>query len=139
MNTTINYALKIKTPLSYEDAKKKVTQLLKEEGFGILTEIDVAAVLKEKIDVDFRKYVILGACNPTFAHLTMSAEPLTGVFLPCNVIVYEEGEGSVIAAMNPYMMAQVIDDETVVEVGQKVGDIFSRILGKIGTLQEQHS
>lgn len=130
----MNYALKIKTSLKYEDAVKEVTKLLKEEGFGILTEIDVASTLKEKIGVDFKKYVILGACNPGFAHKTVSAEPLIGVFLPCNVIVYEDGEGSVIAAMNPYMMAQVIGNEAVVEVGQKVGDIFSRILSKMEKL-----
>lgn len=134
MNKTMNYAMKIKTSLKYEDAIKKATQLLKEEGFGILTEIDVAATLKEKIGVDFKRYVILGACNPKFAHKTISAEPLIGVFLPCNVIVYEEDEGSVIAAMNPYMMAEVINNPEVNEVGQKVGDIFSRILGKMEKL-----
>ncbi len=131
MNTAMNYALKIKTSLKYEDAVKKVTQLLKEEGFGILTEIDVAATLKEKIGVDFKKYVILGACNPGFAHKTISAEPLIGVFLPCNFIVFEEEEGSVIAAMNPYMMSQVINNETIGEVGEKVGDIFSRVMSKM--------
>ena len=134
MNTPMNYALKIKTSLKYEDAVKEVTKLLKEEGFGILTKIDVTSTLKEKIGVDFKKYVILGACNPGFAHKTISAEPLIGVFLPCNVIVFEEEEGSVIAAMNPYMMAQVIGNEAVVEVGDKVGDIFSRILSKMEKL-----
>jgi len=131
MNKTMEYALKVKTSLKYEDAVKKVTELLKEEKFGILTEIDVKSTLAKKINVDFKKYVILGACNPGFAHRTLEAEPLIGVFLPCNVIVYEEGEGSVIAAMNPYMMAEVIANDEIREVGKKVGDIFSKILKKM--------
>ena len=131
MNETMNYALKVKTSLNYEAALEKVTRLLKEEGFGILTEIDISAVMKKKLDVDFKKYKILGACNPGYAYKTLRAEDLIGVFLPCNVIVYEEGEGSVVAAINPYMMAQVMNNSDIQEVGEEVGEIFGRILSKM--------
>jgi len=134
MNKTLEYALKVKTSLGYDDAIKKVTELLKEEGFGILTEIDAKATLKKKIDVDFKKYIILGACNPRFAYKTLEAENLIGVFLPCNIIVYEEMEGSVVAAMNPYLMAEMINNEKVKEVAVKVTAIFKGILRKMGDI-----
>jgi len=95
------YGLSLKTKLPYEEAVERIRAALKEQGFGVLTEIDVKKTLKEKIDVDFRRYVILGACNPPLAHKALEAELQLGLILPCNLIVYEEGEGSVVAAFDP--------------------------------------
>ena len=96
----IRYALIKEMPdMSYDEAVAKATELLADEGFGVLTEIDVKATLKKKLDVDFKRYVILGACNPQLAHRAMSGEPFIGVLLPCNVVVMErEGGGSIVAA-----------------------------------------
>jgi len=94
--------------ISFDEAVEKVTEELKNNGFGVLTEIDVKATLKKKIDADFRPYKILGACNPPFAHQALLAEPKIGVFLPCNVIVEENEAGDIeVAAVDPYasMMA----------------------------------
>jgi uncharacterized protein (DUF302 family) len=92
----IRYALVKELPeLEYDDAVVRATELLADEGFGVLTEIDVKATLKKKLDVDFKRYVILGACNPQLAHQAMSGEPFIGVLLPCNVVVMErEGGGT---------------------------------------------
>ncbi len=88
--------------LSFEDAITKVTETLKEEGFGILTEIDVKETLKEKLNVEFRKYKILGACNPAFAYQALQAEDKIGTMLPCNVIVQEHRDGKVeVSAVDP--------------------------------------
>ena len=94
--------------VSFDEAVEKVTEELKKEGFGILTEIDVQATLKQKLDVDFRKYRILGACNPPFAHKALQAEIHIGTMLPCNVVVMEKDDGKInVSAIDPqtYMMA----------------------------------
>jgi uncharacterized protein (DUF302 family) len=107
--------------VSYEDAVEKATAALKAEGFGVLTEIDVKATLKSKLDVDFRRYVILGACNPPFAHKALSAELEIGLLLPCNVIVYEvEGGGSVVSAMNPMAALGVVENPAMQEIAEQV-------------------
>lgn len=90
---TKEFAIKVNSPYDYETAIEKVTDYLKEEGFGILTEIDVKEAIKKKLDLDFKRYKILGVCNPNYAHKALSQEDLIGVFLPCNVVVYEEGSG----------------------------------------------
>lgn len=104
-----DYALQVRLDLPYDQAIDKVAAALKEEGFGILTEIDVKATLKKKLDADFRKYVILGACNPPLAHRALSAELEIGLLLPCNVIVYEEDGGSVVSIVDPISMLGVVD------------------------------
>ena len=99
--------------VSFDEAIDKVTAALKEEGFGVLTEIDVQATLKKKIDVDFKKYRILGACNPHLAHKALQSEDKIGVFLPCNVIVEENDNGEIeVAAVDPIAsMSSVVNDQ----------------------------
>ena len=116
----------------YEAAIEKVTAALKEEGFGILTTIDVKETLKKKLDVDFRKYIILGACNPPLAYKTLQAETEVGLLLPCNVIVYENDEGkSVVSAIDPVMMVSVVDnpalEETAKEVSAKMRSAIEKV------------
>jgi uncharacterized protein (DUF302 family) len=106
--TETSYGLKVEVPLSYEDAVERATAVLKEQGFGVLTTIDVKATLKAKLDRDFRKYTILGACNPPLASRAFDADLDVGMLLPCNVVVYETGEStSVVAAMAPKIMVGV--------------------------------
>ncbi|GAB4470624.1 MAG: DUF302 domain-containing protein [Anaerolineae bacterium] len=91
----------------YEEAVEKTIAALKAEGFGVLTRIDVKATLKEKLGEEFRPYVILGACNPPLAHRALSAEPLVGVMLPCNVTVEQHEQGALVSILNPEMMMGV--------------------------------
>ena len=101
MTISSSYGLGIRIPWPQEEAIKRVTAALKEEGFGILTTIDVQRTLQEKLQLDSPPYVILGACNPQLAHRALQAEPEIGLLLPCNVVVYEAGGETVIAAMDP--------------------------------------
>ena len=105
----------------YEDAIEKVTAALKEEGFGVLTTIDVKETLKKKLNVDFRKYIILGACNPPFAYKTLQAEIGIGLFLPCNVIVYENDEGkSVVSAIDSVKMVSMVENPALEGIAKEV-------------------
>src|SRR4030065_81947 len=101
---TTNIGIRAALTLSYEQAIQRTTDALKAEGFGALTQIDVQATFKQKINADFRRYVILGACNPALAHRALSANLDVGLLLPCNVTVYEEGEDSVVTAVDPEEM-----------------------------------
>jgi uncharacterized protein (DUF302 family) len=105
------YGIRVDVPLSYEVAVDRTTQALKAEGFGVLTTIDVKRTLKQKLDREFRKYVILGACNPPLADRALHAELEIGLLLPCNVIVYESEPGrSVVAAMAPIAALGIVGD-----------------------------
>ena len=115
--------------LAYDDAVSRTTETLKAEGFGVLTSIDVKATLKEKLDVEFRRYVILGACNPQFAHKALSGEPLIGLLLPCNFVVMERDEGgSVVAAFKPTEGFQLVDNEAVQPLAGEVEERLVRVL-----------
>ena len=105
--------------MPYEQAVARVTEALKTEGIGILTEIDVQATLKKKLDVDFRSYVILGACNPPLAHRALTAEVEIGLLLPCNVIVYEDDHGSVVAIADPVTLLEVAGNPAVTPVAEE--------------------
>ena len=101
-------AFEVKVKQSYQEAVELVTQALKAEGFGVLTEIDVKTTLKKKLDTDFRPYVILGACNPPLAHQALLAVPEIGMMLPCNVTVEaDEGDGAIIRILDPKFMMSV--------------------------------
>lgn len=105
----------------FDVAIERVTQALQEQGFGILTDIDVTATLRKKLGVEFRRYRILGACNPPFAHRALVAEDKIGTMLPCNVIVQEQSEGVVeVATVDPIASMQAIDNETLSEVALQV-------------------
>lgn len=107
--------------MSFDDVLVHVTEALKKEGFGVLTEIDVKATLKKKLDVDFRNYRILGTCNPPFAHQALVAEDKIGTMLPCNVIVQEVGDGQVeVAAVDPLASMQAIDNPGLGEIAVQV-------------------
>ena len=105
--STHSYGFGVETDLDPAQAEARMREALAEEGFGILTEIDVAAVLKNKLDVDVDPYRILGACNPQLAHKALSSEQSIGLLLPCNVIIYQKGRRSVIEVLEPNLMAEL--------------------------------
>ena len=115
------YGFSVTTDKSYSDAIAAVTEALKEQGFGVLTEIDVKAVLKKKLDVDKRPYIILGACNPVLANQALDAEPDIGLLLPCNVVVREEEDGRVtVAFMDPSAVLGLVDNPDIESLAAEV-------------------
>lgn len=123
-----SYGLRTELSIPYDQALDKVTAALKGEGFGILTEIDVKSTLKNKLDADFRRYMILGACNPPLAYRALQAELDVGLLLPCNVIVYEEGEGAVVSIIDPLTMVGVSDNPALGEVAQEARAKLQRVV-----------
>ena len=116
----------------YPEAVEAVKAALATEGFGVLTEIDVQATLKKKLDIDFRRYVILGACNPPLAHQALSAEPGLGLLLPCNVVVAEDPDGSVVvSAIDPIQMFKVVDNKALESVAKEVKTKLGRALAAV--------
>lgn len=113
----------------FESAIEKVTLALKAEGFGVLTEIDIQATLKEKLDVDFKKYRILGACNPKFAHQALTQEDKIGVMLPCNIVVEEHENGRVeITAVNPAVSMQAVQNDALIDIADEVKTRLERVI-----------
>lgn len=131
--TTIDYGMRTHLDVPYETAVERVTAALKTEGFGVLTTIDVQSTLKQKLDVDFRRYVILGACNPTLAHRAMSTELEIGLLLPCNVIVYEDdrGPGSVVSIVDPHAMLGTGINPALAPVADEAAARLRRVLAEI--------
>ena len=127
----MEYGFSTTVALSYDDAVAKVTDELKKEGFGVLTTIDVKKTLKEKIDVDFTRYVILGACNPPFAHKALSAEEQIGLLLPCNVIVYEKEGKTVVAAFDPLIMLKLITNPAMEPIAREVESRLRRVIARM--------
>ena len=114
---------------NFDDAIERVTARLAESGFGVLTTIDVSATLKKKIDVDFQRYTILGACNPGFAYKALQAEDKIGTMLPCNVIVQETADGKVeVAAVDPMASMMAIQNETLGEVASQIQGMLKNII-----------
>jgi uncharacterized protein (DUF302 family) len=118
--------------LSFDEAITRVTEELKKEGFGVLTEIDVKATFKKKLDADFRNYRILGACNPPFAYKALQAEPQIGLMLPCNVIVQEGEKGqTVVSAIDPVASMQAVENEALSEVAGQVKAKLQRVIESV--------
>ena len=116
MVTHTAYGIVKHVTLPYDKAVERAKHVLQEEGFGVLTEIDIKDKLKEKLGVDFKRYIILGACNPPLAHKALESEPFVGLLLPCNVVIWEEKEGEcVVAAIDPDMMVQVVGENPVMK------------------------
>lgn len=117
----MSYCFSKEVAVGFEEAISRVTEELKKEGFGILTEIDVTATLKKKLNVDFRKYRILGACNPPFAYRALLAEPRIGTMLPCNVIVQEMDDGKIeVSAVDPLSSMQAIQNSGLLGVAEEI-------------------
>jgi uncharacterized protein (DUF302 family) len=117
---------------SYDEALAQLPEALKSEGFGVLTEIDVKETLKKKLDVDFRRYKILGACNPPFAHQALQAELEIGLFMPCNVIVYEDDGGrAVVSAVDPMQAMAAQAGGGVEKLAAEVRAKLSRVLDRL--------
>ena len=115
--------------VTFEEAVEKVTAELQKEGFGVLTEIDIKATLKKKLDVDFYNYRILGACNAPFAHKALKAEDKIGTMLPCNVIVQEKKLGIIeVSAINPIVSMQAVVNESLAPIALEIGDKLKRVL-----------
>ena len=125
----MNYYYSKIMDLSFDEAIVRVTDELKKEGFGVLTEIDVKATLKNKLDVDFRNYRILGACNPPFAYQALLAEPQIGLMLPCNVVVQESDNGQIIiSAIDPLASMQAVENEALGEVAEQVRAKLQKVI-----------
>ena len=126
------YGMSKTVGLSYEEALARVREALQEQGFGVLTEIDVQGTLKKKLQVDFRRYVILGACNPSLAHRALMAEIEVGLLLPCNVIVYETDDGNtVVSALNPEVALGIVENEALRETAKDAAARLSRALDSL--------
>lgn len=127
MSETIGFEVHIDKP--YHQSMEEVVEALKSEGFGVLTQIDVKATLKEKLGEDFRQYAILGACNPPLAHRALSADPAIGLLLPCNVIVEDAADGgTMVRIMNPEIMLQVGDLGDLQEIRQVASEARDKLL-----------
>ncbi len=132
MEKVSQYAFTAVLNMPYEDAVSKVTEALKEEGFGVLTEINVKETLKKKLGIDFRKYVILGACNPPYAHRTLQVDLDVGLLLPCNVIVYEtDDKKAYVSAINPVSALEVIKNEELRKIAEEVSEKLKKVVDKV--------
>ncbi|MCB0036966.1 MAG: DUF302 domain-containing protein [Anaerolineales bacterium] len=129
-----DYGFRTHVNLPYELAVDKVTAALKEEGFGVLTEIDIQATLKKKLDIDFQKYIILGACNPVLANQALNAELEIGLLLPCNVIVYETGaQQTMVSIVDPHIMLGVVNNADLNHVADEAQGRLRRVLDNLST------
>ncbi len=118
--------------ISFDDAVTRVTEALKGEGFGVLTEIDVKGTLKKKLDVDFQRYTILGACNPTFAYQALQLEEKIGLMLPCNVVVQEQSDGSVeVSAIDPIASMQAIQNPSLGDMASQVQGLLKKVIDSL--------
>lgn len=128
----MNYYFNTQLSTDFETAKKKVVAELEKQGFGILTEIDVKATFKKKLDVDFRKYQILGACSPSFAHKALKAEDKVGTMLPCNVILQELENGQVeVAAVNPTASMQAIENKELASIASEISGKLQKVIAAL--------
>lgn len=130
--TSTRYAMKRTVELDYDEVDRRVRDALQEEGFGVLTEIDVQATLKEKLDEDFRRYEILGACNPPLAHQALETDGDIGLLLPCNVVVQEGADGAtVVEAVDPVIQLGVAGGDELESLAEEVRSRLVRVLNRV--------
>jgi uncharacterized protein (DUF302 family) len=130
----MNYAMRTVSRLGFADAVAKTREALAREGFGVITEIDVQKTMKEKLGVEQRPYVILGACNPQLAHRALAMEPDVGLLLPCNVVVCESGPQMVVAAIDPSTMSGLVGESREFDaVAREARERLSRVIANIGS------
>jgi uncharacterized protein (DUF302 family) len=127
----MDYGYKKQVALPYERAVERTREELQKEGFGVLTEIDVKATIKKKLDADFDKYVILGACNPPFAYKALLAERDIGLLLPCNVIVYEKGVKSFVSAIVPTVAMSMVENEQLRGIAVQVEEKLKKVVDRV--------
>jgi len=134
MATIATYGIRTTLKTPFEETVPKVVEALKQEGFGVLTEIDVAKTLKAKLDVDMGRYTILGACNPKIAHASLQAERELGLLLPCNVIVYEDEESgdTVVSAVDPERMLSIVDNPELAANATTVKQMLQQAINRLG-------
>jgi uncharacterized protein (DUF302 family) len=130
------YGIDVTVKGSIDEVKDRVVAALSAQGFGVLTEIDVRRTLKRKLDVDFRPYLILGACNPPLAHRALEADPTIGLLLPCNVVLQSEGDAVRVSALDPEMMFAVVDPETQAKLTGLPQEAKARLQAALAALAE---
>jgi len=131
MVTQTPYGLTRQLSVSYDEAVVRVKEALKEEGFGVLTEIDVKETIRQKLGKEIRKYDIIGACNPPLAHRALEAELQVGLLLPCNVVVYEDGDSTTVAAFDPEAAMGLADNPALEEVAKEAKARLKRALERV--------
>lgn len=127
----MKYGYKREVPFSFADAVSRTKEELAKEGFGVLTEIDVKATLKKKLDVEHENYLILGACNPPFALKALKSEKEIGLFLPCNVIVYEEGRKTYVSAVLPTVAMSMVENPTLSAIAVEVEAKLKKVVDSL--------
>ena len=127
----MKYGYKKQLKIPYDEAIQKTRDELQKEGFGVLTEIDVKATLKKKLDVDFSRYIILGACNPPFAYQALQSEKDIGLLLPCNIIIYEDNGETVISSILPTVAMNMVGNENLHDVAMKVEEKLKKVVDNI--------
>lgn len=129
---TTTYGFGVELDLPYEHAIERVTAALKEEGFGVLTTIDVKQTMKQKLDVDFEPYAILGACNPNLAHRALEAEHTIGLLLPCNVVVHAHGNRTRVDVADPVAMLGIVENPAIGPIAQEAAERLRRAISRLG-------
>jgi uncharacterized protein (DUF302 family) len=127
----MQYGFSKTVDMPYEQTIEKVTAELKKEGFGVLTSIDVKETLKQKINVDFKKYAILGACNPPIAHRALQEEEELGLLLPCNVVVYEKDNKTRVSIFDPMVMTWIMENDNIKPIATEVQERLQRVLASV--------
>jgi uncharacterized protein (DUF302 family) len=137
METETSYTFGCRLAESVEQARPRVVAALKAEGFGVLTEIDVAATMKAKLGVDGDPYLILGACNPPLAHRVLEAEPSAGALLPCNVVLREQAGGTIVEAMDPASVLSIVRSPAIEPVAREARERLVRVIESLAS-ESQH-